>query len=337
MTRITSYNILAGGYNINTRGYTQRTQPLISIIRSTQPDVVGLIEATNSYITQRPLVIEQIAEALDMQLVMATEPPHYSQYQPALLTRLPIVYKKVHRSSHVLVRPLLEVCVEEQNGRHLVIFVTHLSAAFNQGWAGSAIRGRELREILGIMANVKDKPHLLMGDFNSLAPHDSFKASNLLRYITRLDEQRRKLNISEGHPHLDGVVPYQLHFLNPLLRMIARNDMMSGVFDGAASLYAPRGTIALMQRAGYVDCYRRVHPHAYGFTCPSAAPAGRIDFIFANPLLAQRLETCVPVLGSEDVPGRLASDHLAVTAEFRELVEVMPGDVQEEITKEGAA
>lgn len=336
MTRITSYNILAGGYNITTRGYTQRTHPLISVIRSTHADVVGLVEATNSLITQRPLIIEQIADALDMQLVMAIEPPHYSQYQPALLTRLPIVYKKVHRS-HVLVRPLLEVCVEEQNGQHLVLFVTHLSAAFNHGWAGSAIRGRELREILGIMAKVKDKPHLLMGDFNSLAPGDSFRASYLLRYIAQLDEQRQRLHVSEGHPHMDGVVPDQLHFLNPLLRAVARSNMLSGIFDRAASVYAPRGTIALMHQAGYVDSYRHVHPHAYGYTCPSAAPAGRIDFIFANPLLAQRLETCFPVLGSDDVPARLASDHLAVTAEFGEAIGELQQHMPEEITEEGAA
>ena len=336
MTRITSYNILAGGYNITTRGYTQRTQPLISVIRSTDSDVVGLVEATNSLISQRPLVIEQIADALDMQLVMATEPPHSSQYQTALLTRLPIVYKKVHRSL-VLIRPLLEVCVEEQNGQHLVLFVTHLSAAFNHGWAGSAIRGRELREILSIMARVKDKPHLLMGDFNSLAPGDSFRASYLLRYITQLDEQRQRLQISEGHPHMDGVVPDQLHFLNPLLRAITRINVLSGVFDRAASAYAPRGTIALMHQAGYVDCYRHVHPHAYGYTCPSAAPAGRIDFIFANPLLAPRLETCLPVLGSDDVPARLASDHLAVTAEFGEAIGELQQRMPEEITEEGAA
>jgi len=351
MTRITSYNILAGGYDIHSRGYTQRTQPLISIIRSTQPDVVGLIEATNTSVTKRPLVVEQVAEALDMQLVMANDSPspHAVQYQPALLTRLPIVYKKVHIASTAFVRPLLEVCVEEANGQHLVIFVTHLSAAFNHGWAGSSIRGRELREILRIMAQVKDKPHLLMGDFNSLAPGDAFKASYLLRYITQMDEQRRQLHISDGHPHLDGIVPDQLHFLNPLLRLIARSSILRYAFDGAASLYAPRGTIAMIQRAGYVDCYRHVHPHAHGFTCPSAAPAGRIDFIFANPRLAQRLATCSTVLNSEDVPGRIASDHLPVSAEFREMAGEMeePGklgklgelqrEFQAEIAREGVA
>lgn len=344
MTRITSYNILAGGYDTCASGYTQRTQQLISVIRSTQPDVVGLIEATNSHVTKRPFVVEQVAEALDMQLVTmgnGTNFPHRAQYQSALLTRLPIVYKKMHTLSNLLARPLLEVCVEERDGEHLIIFVTHLSAAFNQGWAGSGLRNQEVGEILQIMAQVKDRPHILIGDFNSLAPGDSFKASYLLRYITKLDEQRKRLSTYEGYPQLDGIVPYQLRFLNPLLRTIARNNILSDVFDIAASLYAPRGTITMIQQAGYVDCYRRIHPHGYGFTCPSAAPAGRIDFIFANPLVSQRLEACHPVIGGEGVSGQLASDHLALSAEFRELAEELQGELQgglqREMAREGAA
>ena len=320
MTRITSYNILAGGYNIYSSRHTERTSQLLAILRSTQPDVVGLVEATNPRVPQRPLVIEQLAEALDMQLVMTSDPDQVSslfQYQPALLTRLPLVYKKVHPPCTSQSRPLLEVCVEEADGRRLILFVTHLSAAFNQGWAGSGIRGREVREILRVMSQVGDTPHVLMGDFNSLTPHDSFKASNLLRYITQLDERRQQLHIQDGHPHLDGVVPYSLRFLNPLLRGIAHGTLLSNAFDVTASLYAPRGTIAMIQHMGYVDCYRRVHPHDTGFTCPAAAPAGRIDYIFANSMLAQRLETCTVVHDNEGVPGRMASDHLAVSAEFQ--------------------
>ncbi len=59
-----------------------------------------------------------------------------------------------------------------------------------------------------------------------------------------------------------------------------------------------------------------MHPHDFGFTCPSAAPAGRIDFIFSSPQLAQRLETCDPVIDGDGVSGNAASDHLAVAATF---------------------
>ncbi len=316
MTRITSYNILAGGYDLRKNGTIPRTQLLTAVIRSTQPDVVGLVEAINPQITQRPLVVEQIAEELGMQLVLNEEPGSYIDYQPALLTRLPVVYKKVHPCPSVLTRPLLEVCLEETNGQHLIVFVTHLSAAFSKGWAGNAIRQRELREILNIVAQVKDAPHVLLGDFNSLAPGDPFKASFLLRYVVQLDNKRRAYCVGDGNPYLDFVVPEQLRFLNSLLRVIPRSTVLSSLFDLAASLYAPRGSIALLQEAGYVDCYRRIHPHTFGFTCPSAAPAGRIDFIFASPTLAQRLETCYTVTDGDGVQESQASDHLAVAAEF---------------------
>ncbi len=316
MTRITSYNILAGGYDLRKNGTSHRTQQLTTIIRSTQPDIVGMAEAINPLVAQRPLIVEQLADALGMQLVMGSEPTHYHDYQTAILTKLPIVYKKLHTRPGILTRPLLEVCVEEASGEHLVVFIAHLAAAFSQGWAGNAIRMREIREILRILAQVQDKPHVLMGDFNSIAPGDPFKASFLLRYVVHMDYRRHTFGAVDGNPHLNFVVPGPLRFLNPLLRIIPRSTLLSNLFDLAASLYAPRGPIALLQHAGYVDSYRRIHPHAFGFTCPSAAPAGRIDFIFASPMLAERLETCYTVVDGDDLPGSHASDHLAVAATF---------------------
>ena len=316
MTNITSYNILAGGYDLRKNGTTHRTQQLITILRSTQPDIVGIAEAINPLVAQRPLIVEQIAEELGMQLVMGSEPTHYHDYQTAILTKLPIVYKKLHSRPGILTRPLLEVCVEEANGEQLVVFIAHLAAAFSQGWAGNAIRMREIREIMSIIAEVQDKPHVLMGDFNSMAPSDPFKASFLLRYVVHMDRKRHAFGAVDGNPHLNFVVPSPLRFLNPLLRIIPKSTLLSNLFDLAASLYAPRGPIALLQHAGYVDSYRSVHPHAFGFTCPSAAPAGRIDFIFASPLLAERLETCYTVVDGDGVSGSQASDHLAVAASF---------------------
>ncbi|GAC1403059.1 MAG: hypothetical protein NVS4B12_19240 [Ktedonobacteraceae bacterium] len=316
MTRITSYNILAGGYDVLRNGITHRTRQLTTIIRSTQPDIVGLAEAINPLVVRKPLIVEQIADELGMQLIKGSEPTHYQDYQTALLTKLPVVYTKLHSRPGILTRPLLEVCVEEVNGEHLIVFITHLSAAFSHGWAGNAIRMREVREILHILAQVQDKPHVIMGDFNSMAPGDPFKASFLLRYIVQMDQKQRTIGTAVGNPHLNFVVPAPLRFLNPLLRIIPKSALLSNLFDLAASLYAPRSTIALLQDAGYIDSYRRIHPHAFGFTCPSTAPAGRIDYIFANSMLSERLETCYTVVDGDGLPGKHASDHLAVSATF---------------------
>ena len=305
MTRILSYNILVGA--------TRRVDPLTDMIKAARPDVVGLVEATN------PHVVEELAHRLDMQHVSSAYSTHLQDWQVALLSRLPIIYTK----THLLTKPVLEVCVEEANGRQISVFVTHLSAAFNKGWAGDGIRQREVRELLRIMSARQGTPHLVMGDFNALAPGDLFKASALLGYLVELDQRYRQnptTAVVEGHPYLNFVVPGLLRIFNPILRIIPRSKLLCRLFDTAASVYAPRGTIGLLQRAGYVDCFRKMNSEAEGFTCPAAALAGRIDFIFASPELAQSLLTCYIPTEGEGVRGEEASDHLPVVAEFGEAV-----------------
>lgn len=303
MTRILSYNILVGA--------TRRVDPLTEMIKAAHPDVVGLVEATN------PRVVEELARRLDMQHMMSAYPKHSQDWQVALLTRLPVIYTK----THFLTKPVLEVCVEEASGRQIRVFVTHLSADFSKGWAGDGIRRREVRDLLRIMSARQGTPHLVMGDFNALAPGDPFKASALLSYVVKTDELYRRNPASmKGHPHLNFVVPGPLRILNPILRIIPNSKLLCGLFDRAASVYAPRGTISLLQKAGYVDCFRKMHSQTAGFTCPAAAPAGRIDFIFASPELAESLLTCyIPTEGAS-VRGEEASDHLPVVAEFGEAV-----------------
>lgn len=316
MTRIVSYNILAGGYNMRESG-GKRTEQLLKIIRSAQPDVVGLPEAINQQVSGR-MVIEDLADVLGMQLIKGGKPRSSREYQTALMTRLPVVSIKNHERPGVLARPLLEVCVEEAGGQHLTIFVIHLSAAFNHGWAGSGIRMREVREILDIMAPLRaaGKPHLLMGDFNSLSPKDAFTASALLKYVVGMDIKRKNATLNDGNPYLDSVVPRQLRVLHPVLRAVAHSNILCSFFDIAASFYAPRGCIRLLQQQ-YEDCFRHVHPMEQGFTCPAAAPAGRIDYIFANTVMAERLTMCrVITTGEDDLSGDQASDHLALAAEF---------------------
>ncbi|HLI08602.1 MAG TPA: endonuclease/exonuclease/phosphatase family protein [Ktedonobacteraceae bacterium] len=315
MTRILSYNILAGGYSLRAGG-ARRTEQITAMIQSTQPDIVGVVEAIHPRMTQNPLVIEEIAEKLDMQLVTANSPRHRHDYQTALLTRLPIVNTEIHTRPNIT-KPLLEVCVEEANGQHLTVFVTHLAAAFYKGWAGNHIRKQEVREILRIMVAKQGTAHLLMGDFNSIAPGDRLQASALLGYIVKLDQTRQAyVHDGDGNPYLDFVVPPRLRILNPLLRQIPRSKVLSTLFDAAATFYAPHGSIRLLLEAGYQDCFRLMNPGAQAFTCPAAAPAGRIDYIFASPELACRLSNCTVITGAEGVRGDEASDHLPVFAEF---------------------
>jgi endonuclease/exonuclease/phosphatase family metal-dependent hydrolase len=310
MTRILSYNILAGG--------RRRVDQLTKIISSTHPDIVGLVEANNLQ------VVEELADRLGMQYRMNANPTQEKDWQTALLSRLPIVETHSHIHADILTKPVLEACVEEADGHKLTVFVTHLAAAFNQGRGGEGIRRREVQEILRIMASKRGTPHLLLGDFNAIAPGDRLKASELLRYLVAMDLRHpQNPHATVVHPNLDFVVPGPLRFLNPLLRVISRSKALCALFDEVGSLYVPRGSISMLRKAGYVDCFRQNNPNDTGFTCPAAAPAGRIDYIFASPELAERLSVCCVVTEGNGLRGDEASDHLPVIVEFGERAEVV--------------
>ncbi len=316
MTRILSYNILAGG--------KPRVNKIINIISSVQPDIVGLIEAND------PQTVDEIASKLGMQYRLSESDAHYRKGQVALLSRLPILETHSHYFSNRRVSSLLEACIEEEDGHNITIFITHLSSAFYLSGGGDTLRRHEVRAILQIMATKRGTPHLLMGDFNAIAPGDRLKASALLRYLVIMDKQyRRNPYIDLGHPNLDSVVPKPLRFLYPFLETIAHNKMLSALVDMIGSLYASRGSISMLRKAGYIDCFRVKNSDDPGFTCPAGSLAGRIDYIFASPELAERLSTSRIVREGNGSRGDEASDHLSVFAEFGEPVEVAKEPVHE--------
>jgi endonuclease/exonuclease/phosphatase family metal-dependent hydrolase len=81
----------------------------------------------------------------------------------------------------------------------------------------------------------------------------------------------------------------------------------------AAGYRIPRDAIPLLLRAGYVDCYRALHPEEPGYTYKLPDPALRIDYCFASPALAARLRACDR---ATDPPADRASDHLPLWTEF---------------------
>lgn len=304
MTRILTYNIEFGG--------TGRVDQIVQVIGSARPDVVGLLEATN------PCVIEQLAAGLGLEYRLTGRAQAPDDWQIAVLSRLPITNTLVYLIPGVLSKPLLEIGVQEEGGGELMLFVAHLASSFARGMrGGDRLKRAEVREVLRIAASKRGTPHLIMGDFNSLAPGDSIKGSSLLSYVAYIDQLYRANSCeSLGHIDLDFVVPRSLRFLNPLLRQVPGNALLSAFFDMLASLYVARGSVRLLCRAGYVDSFRRLNPFSQGFTCPAKAPAGRIDYIFASPELAWRLCSSYVVEGTKDVRGEQASDHLPVLVEF---------------------
>jgi len=75
-----------------------------------------------------------------------------------------------------------------------------------------------------------------------------------------------------------------------------------------------RQAIRRILAAGFVDCYRQLHPDDDGFTIPTPTPKVRLDYIFANPQASRALVKCEVLWQPEAV--RYGSDHLPVMVEF---------------------
>jgi endonuclease/exonuclease/phosphatase family metal-dependent hydrolase len=67
-------------------------------------------------------------------------------------------------------------------------------------------------------------------------------------------------------------------------------------------------------KAGYVDCFRYLHPSEDGFTWMPGNRTTRYDYILADPTLASKLRTCRVIDNLEAVC--TASDHFPLLAEF---------------------
>src|SRR5438034_623919 len=145
MLRLMSYNIRVGG--------TGREALLADVIRQCDPDLVMLQEAT------KPEVIEQIAAALKMKH-WAASPGH----SVGFISRIAIEHYEWHHHPH-LHRPFLEIYLAEGKTR---FFGIHLRATHSN--LTERRRSREVRALLRAIDAHREGFHLLVGDFNTLAP-----------------------------------------------------------------------------------------------------------------------------------------------------------------------
>ena len=290
MTRVLSYNILLGG--------TCREEQLAAIIHSAEADIIGLVEATN------PHVIEELAHRLSMQFCFSGRSRSMRDWNIAVLSKLPILQTRVHTRPGIFTRRhVLEVEVEEANGERLTVFVAHLTSSFYNGMR--SVRKR----ILHIMSVQQGRPHLVMGDFNSKTHGEEFKGSALIRfYRSQRDPRTPRPTLSDG-------VEFIRYTIRRILRLGIYSPFLIPLADRLSRVYAQGGT-DLLDKAGYVDCFRQTHANDPGFTFHSSMPVGRIDYIFASPELASRLTDSNVITESEGVSTALASDHLPVYAEF---------------------
>jgi exonuclease III len=196
---------------------------------------------------------------------------------------------------------------------------------------------RELTLVLDQIAREPQLPHVLIGDFNSIAPGDDVAATRFFRRLNALRRAGLVVTRDDGYmgpapralddheldeawratgidPRLVAGVPLLPRVVGPLTMGLPE----SGALDRLMGRFIERWTVERLLSLGYVDCFRRKHPRAHGHTCATWSPAARVDYVFATPDLAEKLIAC-EVVGDRrwaDADAHVASDHFPLVADF---------------------
>ena len=183
--KLLSYNIRFGG-----RGREAR---LAEVIRAVSPDLVVFQEATD------PVVIERLAGA--------TASPYWSaqrSHSIAYISRIKIAYHEWHYPAGAK-HSFLEIVPEGSEAR---IFGLHLSARFSK-W-DERQRAREIRNLLKGIERHQNGFHVLVGDFNTLAPGEVLEVQRMPAWIRALvwisgrDIQRETIQVMLDAGYADG-------------------------------------------------------------------------------------------------------------------------------------
>lgn len=319
--RVLTYNILLGGQ--------RREERIAGVLSRSGADLIALQEVRDNGL------LASLATQLGMTAI--TGPP--SDGGPvglAVLSRLPVVAHANHRH-HGMLRSHLEVTVQPKRGERLRLHVVHLAARFGERAKGEARRMRELEAVLGDIGAGPPHPHLVLGDFNALAPGDHLEATRFFQRMNELRRARLLVRQADGwmgpeigreversvdqrwlahgiDPGLQAGVPALPWMIGPLTALLPQHRAVDRVLGRAIERWA----VPRLLEDGYTDCFRHFHPRAHGYTCATWMPAARVDYIFASP-------EALPRLAASDVlsRGRLgretstASDHFPVFADLQ--------------------
>jgi endonuclease/exonuclease/phosphatase family metal-dependent hydrolase len=159
--RIVSYNILDGGVG--------RADPLAEVIMAQRADIIALVEADDA------AMLERIADRTKMEFIHARG----GKKGAALLSHWPI-RQTIDHSALISDGPksLLEATVVDPvRQQEWTVGVAHLSAKARE--ENETKRERELAVALDRFKHHRDaqRPHLLVGDFNSNAPYQQIDPS----------------------------------------------------------------------------------------------------------------------------------------------------------------
>lgn len=191
IVKLLSYNIRFGG-----RG---RENELAEVIRQTAPDIVVFQEATD------PGLVGRLAEA--------TNSPFWSarrEHSIGYISRLEITHHEWHYPAGAK-HSFLEIVLTGSDTR---IFGLHLSSTFSK-WSERR-RVREIQSLLKSIERYEKGFHVLVGDFNTLAPGEILDVRRMPAWIRGLvwlsgrDIQRDTIQHIKDNGYIDGY-----RFLHP--------------------------------------------------------------------------------------------------------------------------
>jgi len=182
-----TYNPFMKMMTYNIRGWrTMDDRPNLdavgNVIAALQPDIVGLNEVFHPRVVKgqendgRLPALENLARRLGMIYVFgpcmrwpAQDDMPVSAYGNAVLSRWPIIASAGHHLTAVEgkeQRGLLEARIELPDGRTFTVYQTHL------GYSEEEVRLTQLRSVRAWTVRDRNRPHVVMGDFNAISLWD---------------------------------------------------------------------------------------------------------------------------------------------------------------------
>ena len=134
---------------------------IVGVIQEAKPDAVGLVEISSAENAR------WLGDHVGMSGVAFAQADN--DYHVAWLTNQNIVRKHHHETLSVS-KPLVELVINV-NGVEVQLFALHLTAGCRRPTRALA-RNDEIGEVLTRLHQNATHPHLLVGDFNALAPGD---------------------------------------------------------------------------------------------------------------------------------------------------------------------
>lgn len=252
--RVLTYNI----HGWRTGDGAPNLAAVAQVLAAANADVIGL----NEVYYPRALdpatgpALEALAAALGMHFVFgpclrwpAQDNLPADAYGNALLSRWPILASAAHHLTPVPgkeQRGLLEARLLAPGDRPFTVYVTHLDHTDEDA------RLTQLRGLRTWTVRDRNRPHLVMGDFNAIHPWDFAHRPETLAALSAHPKGQNLVHSAKGGPQV----------------------------------------IAQMEKAGYTDAYAQYGEPGRQSFLPATDPPIRIDYIFASAPLLPALTGC---------------------------------------------